>query len=134
MQGNVRLRTAYLLSIADVFFGALGVLVVLIVLSANRDEVRILEPVDIRATCKGSDAAGLVLIPVGGEAIAMPMVLERLPEDRFLVRYAIRPEGEDLTCYLLARAAAEAHNRALEVRGAVQSVLAVEYWARETAR
>ena len=132
MQGDVRLRTAYLLSIADVFFGALGVLVVLIVLSANREDVRILEPVEMRAVCSGSDATGLMLKPEEGEATPMQMLLERLPEDRFLVRYAIRPEGEDLTCYLLARALAAAHNRALEARGAVQAVLAVEYWVKET--
>ena len=129
MLGDARLRTAYLLSVADVFFGALGVLVVLIVLSANRDEARILEPIDMRAACTGSSAADLVLIPEGGEALPMREVLERLPEDRFLVRYAIRPEGEDLACYLLARAAAQAHNRALEARGTVQAVLAVEYWS-----
>ena len=134
MQGDVRLRTAFLLSVADVFFGALGVLVVLVVLSSNLDEVRILEPVDMRATCTGSTAAGLMLIPEGGEAISMAKVLERLPEDRFLVRFAIRPEDEDLTCYLLARTASEAHNRELAARGAVHAVLAVEYWAMETER
>ena len=134
MYEDVRLRTAYLLSVADVFFGALGVLVVLIVLSANRDEARILEQVDMHATCTGSNAADLMLTPEGGKSVPMSEVLEWLPEDRFLVRYAIRPDGEDLACYLLARAAAEAHNRTLEARGAVQAVLAVEYWTRKAGR
>ena len=127
---DLRLRTAFLLSVADVFFGAIGVLVILIVLSADRSEQRIVERFDVRAICEGSDAGSLLLMPEDedGAPLSADDWLETLPGDRFITRWAIRPNDADLACYLAARQIAENHNRKLEQRGATQAVLAVEYW------
>ena len=128
---DFRLRTAFLLSVGDVFFGAIGVLVILIILSANRSEPRMLEPFDVRATCFGTDEDSFQLMPeTGGQALSAEAWLDRLPEDRFITRWGIRPRGSDLACYLIARKIAANYNRNLEQRGATQAVLAVEYWPK----
>lgn len=131
-QSSSLLRTAFLLSVADVFFGAIGVLVILIVLSGSIAEERIVERFDHLATCSGSDAASLRLILDGGSnALTLEEWLTGTPSDRFMLRYGIRPEGEDITCYHVIRQAALEHNRKLEQRGATQAVLSIEYWPRE---
>lgn len=131
---RTRQRTAFVLSIADVFFGAIGVLVILIVLSSSRSDERILEAFDLRATCQGSTEADLVVTPEDGtDEMNAAQWVASLPDDRFMVRAAIRPLGNDMACYLAARKLAASHNATLEQRGATQAILSVEYWPAEGA-
>ena len=124
-----RLRAALVLSVADVFFGAIGVLVIIIVFSAGRSESRIVEEFDARATCSGTNLGNLRLRPEGsGEATTVEDWLGAVPSDRFMLRYGIRPKGEDISCYYLIRQIALEHNQMLEQRGATQAVLSIEYW------
>lgn len=128
---STRLRTAFLLSVADVFFGAVGVLVIVIVLAANRTELRIVERFDFRATCSGGNAASLRLRPDGGgESVTIDDWLAAVPSDRFMMRLGLRSESDDITCYHLIRQAALDHNSKLERRGSTRAVLSIEYWRR----
>lgn len=129
MEGqDSRLRTVFLLSVADVFFGMVGALVCLIVLAGKKEDVRIMEAFDQEATCDGATEAAFRLTPEGGASVTAEEWLDGLPEDRFSVRWAVRPQTEDLTCYLIARQIASGHNRKLESRGATKAVLSVEFW------
>ena len=125
---TVRLRAAFLMSIADIFFGAIGVLIILIVLSSSRDEQRIVETFDQQMTCAGSTRDALTLTAPGGPATGVAAWLAAIPTDRFLVRYAVRSDSADPTCYLLLRDIAAEHNSTLETRGATQAVVVLEYW------
>ncbi|MEM7439422.1 MAG: hypothetical protein AAF393_07475 [Pseudomonadota bacterium] len=127
---TARLRAAFLMSIADIFFGAIGVLIILIVLSSSRDEQRIVESFDVQMTCSGTTREALRLTPVGDtQSIGVAAWLEAIPTDRFLVRYAVRSDSGDPSCYLVLRGIAAEHNSTLETRGATQAVVVLEYWS-----
>ena len=119
----------FLLSVADVFFGIVGVLVCLIVLAGKNEDVRIVESFDHQAICEGSDIVSFRLRPEAAVALTADKWLEGLPEELFSVRWAVRPETDDLSCYLIAQQIATDHNRKLESRGATQAVLSVEFWS-----
>jgi|GEM_PF-5411798 len=124
-----RLKTIYLLSIADVFFGAIGVLLILIILAVQQTDQRITETFDETYFCDGNTPEALTLInPTSLERIGLQDWLTSLPEDRFMMHIGVRPETQDLTCYALVLNAAEDANRKLERRGTTNSVLTVEYW------
>ncbi len=122
-----RLRTVFLLSVADVFSGIAGVLVCLIVLAGDEQDPRIVEVFDHRATCDGATLAEFRLITGDAAPLTVADWLNGVPADLFSVRWAIRPRTDSLRCYLLARQIAADHNRKLENRGATQAVLSVEY-------
>jgi len=115
--------------VADVFFGAIGVLIIIIVLSSKQTEDRVVEAFDRLALCSGTSAASLRLRdPASEDAVAIADWLAALPTDRFMLRLGIRPENQDLTCVGLTQQAAFAHNQKLEQRGATQAVLSVLFW------
>lgn len=125
--GAAKLRAALLFSLADLFFGTIGVLIILILIAAPNDQPRVTAPYDVAATCRGRSHDSFRITAEGAAPMGMAAWLASIPEDRFMLRVGLRPEGGDLSCFDLARKAALRHNNQLEVRGATQAVISVVY-------
>lgn len=124
---NWRVSAAFYMSIADIFTGAAGVLIILIVLSTQADEPRIQETYDFTATCSQT-AEGLVITPTDHASLPVTTWLSVQPHDVLMSRWLVRPEGADIQCFLDLRAAVQTYNAQLEIRGAKGAVVALGYW------
>ena len=129
MNHRARVNAVFFVSVADIFIGAAAVILILIVLSTQAEDPRIVEPYDARATCTGTSAETLQITPEGSAAhLSGEDWLALTPVDRLFYRWLIRPETDDIACYLVIRTIGFEHNRLLENRGADQAVLGVEFW------
>ena len=124
---NWRVSAAFFMSVADIFIGASGVLIILIVLSTQEDEPRIREAYDFTGTCSQT-VDGIMISPVGQPPLPVSTWLSAQPDDVLMTRWLIRPEDQDIQCFLDLRAAVQTYNAQLEARGATGAVVALGYW------
>ncbi|MEC9434743.1 MAG: hypothetical protein VYD87_17705 [Pseudomonadota bacterium] len=125
-----RIGAAMMMGVGDLFVGASGVLICLIVLASETPEDRTLRQVDMEVACAGDAEAGWRLSPVPetggagqgdatGEATsgATPEDwVDRRREAMLLLRVGVRVGRGQLDCYRDLSAAVRAHNLRLSMR------------------
>ena len=134
-KAGLSLRAAFLLSVSDIFFGAVGVLIIIIVISSKQEEIKIFERYDAVFNCQLEDGAPVIVDQRRPQdALMVEEWLKELPTDKFMVRAAVDAEASDINCFSALRAMVRQHNLGLEQRGDTRAVVAVRLWApREEA-
>lgn len=128
---DLRLRTAFWLSIADVFFGAIGVLIVIIVLSSQQTEDRVLEEYDIAVVCQTDETGNhQLLIDETAQLQPIPDWIKEIPTDRLFYKIGVSLEDSSMDCIAQLNAETRAHNAKLAKRGTVAAVLGVTLFSR----
>lgn len=130
------LRAALFLSLADVFIGASGLILALIVLASASDDPRVERVPDLVLTCGGSAQDGWTLTAEGSATEPVDAALDRLAtQEAFLLRVGVRTTPETLWCFDKVADAVRDRNRALSNRGEIGTALAVIWLPqREEAR
>jgi hypothetical protein len=123
MDFAARLRAAFLTSIADLFFGASAIVLVVVVLAEPSSENRtVVVPrfVDRQLWCHPAEGSGWLLANEQGTAKwNFKSWLEQETGGQLLIRAGIWTERGEVECYRMFEHAARAHNARLSERGKV---------------
>lgn len=115
-----RQRTAFLMTMADLFLGASAILIILIVLARPSDEKRVPRFVDIELSCIGvSDDGWLLTMEQGDNSWTMPEWFEQQANGALLLRVGLWIRRSEIGCYRAFKNKAKQHNAQLMRRGAV---------------
>lgn len=120
-----RLRAAIFMGFADVFIGAAGLVLALIVLSSSTEEPRANRLADVTATCSGNDPAWTIHLeqspPLSIDAwIAL---VGQAPE--LLVRVGVFVAPDQMRCFQRLDRAVRLHNRSLADRDTIAAAIAL---------
>lgn len=125
---GAKLRAALFLSLADVFIGASGLILALIVLASESDARRVERVPDLILTCGGTAQGGWTLTAEDGAPETVDTVLDRLTtQNAFLLRVGVLTTPETLWCFDEVADEVRDRNRALSNRGEIGTVLAVTW-------
>lgn len=124
-----RLRAALYLCIADLFIGASGVIIVLVVLSTRTDVARYPRNVDVIVGCaSGSNGSRVIADRTGPDQSQSVEDWVRSVEPHGLIaRVGVLTPPDALGCYADVEMAVLAHNRRLTTRSGEGGVIAVVF-------
>lgn len=118
------LRTVLFLSVADIFMGAAGLILALIVLASDATEPRALRLADMTAQC---EAAGdeWSIIAEDGQIRSSINFVTWATQEGLIVRVGLYVKPEQMSCYATLAQDARDHNQALTERGSVSANLSI---------
>lgn len=114
---TAKLRHVLYLSIADVFIGASGVFLVLVVLATNVEDPPVPRFVDVEIRCEGTPDNWQIASD-NGPAVAMKTWFETFEGTSLLTRAGLYTARDQLPCFRAFSRMAREHNIALTSRDA----------------
>lgn len=115
---TARLRNVLYLSIADVFIGASGVFLVLVVLATNVDDPPVPRFVDVEIRCEGTANNWQIAAAADAPPVDMETWFETFEGTTLLARVGLYTARDQLPCFRAFSNMARAHNIALTSRDA----------------
>jgi len=120
-----RLRGAFLTSIADLFFGASSILLMLVVLAGSAAENEITRFVDRQLWCQRAEGAGWLLTRGQGKPTwTFQEWFEKETDGALLIRVGLWVARNEVDCYRQFEQASRRHNARLTQRGTVTASVA----------
>jgi len=130
---TTRLRYGFYLSIADLFIGASGMLLCLIILASEIDDQRVPRFVDIVVTCERIAQQWAVRDPeLGTPPLPISQWINSASKDALLLRVGLLVERNEMDCYREFDRAARRHNRGLAERGTAAASMAIVFMPDHT--
>jgi len=130
---GTRIRASLFVAVADVFLGASGIILALIVLSSAAEDPRALRQADAHVICVGTKDAEWNLSSMRKDgSLSAPVEIEAFIADvtgnQLLNRIALQIGPTQMRCFEEVAKQARQHNRGLLERGAVSGSLTVGFF------
>ncbi len=125
-----RLRSALYLSIADLFFGAAAVIIVLVVFATRTEVARYPQIVDFVVGCKSGPETNWVVENTHGEPKREQSIedwLQNVQPKGLMAKVGVLTPPNALDCYIEVEKAVLAHNRQLTTRSGEGGVISTVF-------